>query len=52
MKRDSLRLYFIAHVPEEPVFADLMALKTAVRDLYGSKAALRSPPHITLHMPF
>jgi 2'-5' RNA ligase len=52
MKRNSLRLYFVAIVPEAPIYAEILALKTEIRDRYGSKAALRSPPHITMHMPF
>jgi 2'-5' RNA ligase len=52
MKRDSLKLYFIALVPPEPVNREIMSLKEEVQDRYNSKAALRSPPHITLHMPF
>ena len=52
MKRDSLRLYFVAVVPEEPVYSEVLAFKSEFRDRFKSSAALRSPPHITLHMPF
>ena len=52
MKKDKLKLYFIALVPDEPVFTEVMNLKTEIKERFGSKAALRSPPHITLHMPF
>lgn len=52
MKRDSLKLYFVAIVPAEPIYSEILALKTEIRDRFDSKAALRSPPHITLHMPF
>ena len=52
MRKDSLKLYFIAIVPEEPVFSEVKAFKSEFKDRYNSKAALRSPPHITLHMPF
>ena len=52
MKRENLNLYFIAVVPGEPVFTEVMDLKTEIRDRFNSNAALRSPPHITLHMPF
>ena len=52
MKRDSLNLYFVAIVPEDPIFSEVLALKAEFRDRYSSSAALRSPPHITLHMPF
>ena len=52
MKRDSLKLYFVAIVPEEPIHSEVLAFKTEFSDRYNSVAALRSPPHITLHMPF
>lgn len=52
MKRDSLRLYFVAVVPEEPVYSEVLAFKSEFRDRFNSSVALRSPPHITLHMPF
>jgi len=44
--------YFLAIVPPEPLQSQLMSLKEHVREHYGSKGALRSPAHITLHMPF
>ncbi|MEM9023303.1 MAG: 2'-5' RNA ligase family protein [Bacteroidota bacterium] len=44
--------YFLALVPPAPVYDAVMALKEEFREAYGSKAALRSPPHLTLHMPF
>jgi 2'-5' RNA ligase len=44
--------YFIAIVPPEPLFGALHDLKNHFREKYNAKAALRSPPHITLHMPF
>lgn len=45
-------LYFIALVPDEPIYSEIWQLKEEVRGRFGSQAALRSPPHITLHMPF
>ncbi len=45
-------LYFVALVPPSPIFEEVMAQKNYVAEHFGSKAALRSPPHITLHMPF
>lgn len=45
-------LYFIAVIPEEPVRTQVQELKEGAAELWGSKAALKSPPHITLHMPF
>lgn len=44
--------YFIAIVPAEPILSNITAVKTELFENYGSKGALRSPAHITLHMPF
>jgi 2'-5' RNA ligase len=52
VKRESLKLYFIALVPEQKVFSEVLNFKEEFKDRFNSKAALRSPPHITLHMPF
>lgn len=46
------KLYFIAVIPPEPVLSDAAKWKQHFADTYHSKAALKSPPHITLHMPF
>ena len=48
----SVQKYFIAIVIPEPYQTDIMAFKQLIADKYNSKAALRSPAHITLHMPF
>lgn len=45
-------LYFIAILPEGRVQEEIMALKQEVFEKFGSKSALKSPAHITLHMPF
>ncbi|MEQ9466987.1 MAG: 2'-5' RNA ligase family protein [Ekhidna sp.] len=45
-------LYFIAIVPPADIQDEITKLKHEVADKYDSKHALRSPPHITLHMPF
>jgi 2'-5' RNA ligase len=50
--KKSENLYFIAIVPPEPVYGEALALKHLFKERYNSKAALNSPPHITLHMPF
>lgn len=47
-----IRKYFIGIIPPSPVFEQVLEVKTFFRDHYQSKAALNSPPHITLHMPF
>ncbi len=52
MKKDNVKLYFVALVPGEPVYSRVLDLKKEVCTRFASKAALRSPPHITLHMPF
>ena len=44
--------YFIALVIPEPFQTELMAFKQLMANNYNSKGALRSPAHITLHMPF
>src|SRR5687768_5602400 len=49
---DNKKQYFIAFVPPAPVYEDALKLKQYFQDRYNSKAALNSPPHITLHMPF
>jgi 2'-5' RNA ligase len=51
-KDDKSGLYFIAFIPPAPVFEDALALKQHFHQNYNSKAALNSPPHVTLHMPF
>jgi 2'-5' RNA ligase len=44
--------YFIALIPPVPVRDEIHEFKLRMRDEFGSKAALQSPPHLTLHMPF
>lgn len=44
--------YFIAIVPHEKLCNEIVAIKQDFADTYNSKGALRSPAHITLHMPF
>ena len=45
-------LYFIAIVPPAEIQEEIMRFKQQMADKFGSKHALNSPPHITLHMPF
>lgn len=42
----------MALVPPEPFYSEVERLKHEFFEEYNSKAALNSPPHITLHMPF
>jgi 2'-5' RNA ligase len=51
-KDDTLKQYFIAFIPPSPVYEEALALKHYFKERYKSKAALNSPPHITVHMPF
>lgn len=52
MNAKNTRLYFVALVPPSEIYDRVLALKEEVADKFHSKAALKSPPHITLHMPF
>lgn len=45
-------LYFIAIVLKGDLGEKITSQKDYMARTYNSKAALRSPPHITLHMPF
>ena len=45
-------LYFIAVVPPTEIQDEVTKLKHEMAENYGSNHALKSPPHITLHMPF
>lgn len=44
--------YFIAIIPPEPVFSEIEKVKLDISKKYNNKSSLRSPAHITLHMPF
>lgn len=44
--------YFLAIVPPEHLLSQIQDLKKSIYEEYGTKGALRSPGHITLHMPF
>ena len=50
--KEKLKLYFIAIIPPSPGYEEVMRIKNYFKEQYNSKAALNSPPHITLHMPF
>lgn len=51
-KEDRRKLYFIAIIPPAPYFEAALKLKHYFSTEYASRGALKSPPHITLHMPF
>ncbi|MFK8183472.1 MAG: 2'-5' RNA ligase family protein [Phormidesmis sp.] len=46
------RRFFIALLPPPDVQVAANEIKAIMRDEYASKAAFRSPPHVTLHAPF
>ena len=52
IRNEKRKQYFVALIPPSPVFEEALALKEYFKERYHSKAALNSPPHITLHMPF
>ena len=45
-------LYFIALIPPPDLGAQVTGLKNEMRSRFEAKHALKSPPHITLQMPF
>ena len=47
-----LRRFFVALLPPDPVQIKANEVKGIMRDQYASKAAFRSPPHVTLLAPF
>lgn len=44
--------YFLAILPEPQLLEKVNQLKLAIKEDFGSKYSLKSPPHITLKMPF
>jgi len=46
------QLYFLAIVPPDPLYSYALKQKHYFAEHHNSKAALKSPPHVTLHMPF
>lgn len=48
----SRQLYFIALVLPPLLQQQVISFQQHFLERYGCRAALRSPPHITLHMPF
>ncbi|MBW4470437.1 MAG: 2'-5' RNA ligase family protein [Stenomitos rutilans HA7619-LM2] len=44
--------FFIALLPSQAIQDEVSALKQVFVDRYNSRAALKSPPHITLQPPF
>ena len=50
--KNSKQLYFIAIIPEKAICEEVTKVKWDVATDYHSRAALKSPPHITLIPPF
>src|SRR5687767_13825229 len=50
--KESLRRYFIAILPTGDIASEARTIQLELAENYRTKGALRSPPHITLHMPF
>lgn len=47
-----IQKYFLALVPPTEIFEKVQGIKLLIRDQFGIKYALKSPPHVTLKMPF
>jgi 2'-5' RNA ligase len=47
-----IQKYFLALVPPPDILKKAQEIKTFLKDQFGIKYALKSPPHITLKMPF
>ena len=52
MLKEGYSLYFLAITPPIEVQQEISNFKHEITEKYGSCHALKSPPHITLHMPF
>lgn len=51
-EKSAKRRFFVALLPPADVQEKVNEVKGVMRDRFNSKAAFRSPPHITLHAPF
>lgn len=47
-----IQKYFLALVPPTEILEKATAIKLLIREEFGIKYALKSPPHVTLKMPF
>jgi 2'-5' RNA ligase len=52
MSKDTQKLYFIAVVPQEDIRSEVTGFKHYIAEHFNSRHSLKSPPHITLQMPF
>lgn len=51
-EKSAKRRFFVALLPPADVQERVNEVKGVMRDRFSSKAAFRSPPHITVHAPF
>lgn len=51
-KKPSKKRFFIALLPPQNVQEEATKIKEYFKDVYNTKAALKSPPHVTLQPPF
>ncbi|ACB52782.1 putative 2',5' RNA ligase [Crocosphaera subtropica ATCC 51142] len=51
-QKPSKKRFFIALLPPKDVQKEATKIKKYFKDIYNSKAALKSPPHVTLQPPF
>lgn len=47
-----IQKYFLALIPPDAILEKVQEIKFQIRDEFGVKYALKSPPHITVKMPF
>ncbi|WP_111669070.1 2'-5' RNA ligase family protein [Algoriphagus litoralis] len=47
-----IQKYFLALIPPPEVFQQVHHIKLLIQEQFGIKYALKSPPHVTLKMPF
>lgn len=47
-----MQKYFLAVIPPDPILSKSHGIKEGIQEKFGLKYALKSPPHITLKMPF
>lgn len=52
LKKLSKKRFFIAFLPPKNVQEEATKIKEYFKEVYKSKAALKSPPHVTLQPPF
>lgn len=50
--QNASRIYFIALLPPVEIQTEITQIKQEFAEHYGSRAALKSPPHVTLQPPF